>query len=162
MNGSGSFFCKANSEGEREAALDHLVCSKDCETRCRVDVAHMRQPQPDLGLGVQVKVFKTFEVVSSSIQRAAHPNTPGFFLARAGRRKKRRDREKESCFTPSLSCAGDVNSKRNRQKIGHTFEPEFDPFLRFTLGNGYATPLSASSSLSLVILELSDTKFCEP
>ena len=114
MNDTGSFFCKASSEGERETALDRLVCSSDCESRYRVDVANINQPQPDLGLGVQGKVFKTFEVVSSSIQRAAHPNTPGFFLARAGRRKKRRDREKESCFTPSLSCAVDLNLERNR------------------------------------------------
>jgi hypothetical protein len=34
-------------------------------------MAHVRQPRPDSGLGVQVKVLKTFQVVPSSLKKTA-------------------------------------------------------------------------------------------
>ena len=35
--------------------------------RCRTSMAHTRQSRPDSGLGFQVKVLKTFQVVPSSL-----------------------------------------------------------------------------------------------
>ena len=35
--------------------------------RCQANVAHIRQPRPDSGLGVQVKVLQTLQVVPSSL-----------------------------------------------------------------------------------------------
>jgi len=35
--------------------------------RCRANMARKRQSRPDFGLGFQVKVLKTFEVVPSSL-----------------------------------------------------------------------------------------------
>jgi len=36
--------------------------------RCRANSTHVRQSRPDSGLGSQVKVFKPFEVVPSSLE----------------------------------------------------------------------------------------------
>ena len=39
--------------------------------RCRANVAHIKQSRPDSGLGVQVKVVKTFQVVPTSLGSGA-------------------------------------------------------------------------------------------
>ena len=49
--------------------------------RCRANMAHIRQPRPDSGIGFQVKVLKPFSVVPSSLGRG-HTSAPR--LARTG------------------------------------------------------------------------------
>ena len=38
--------------------------------RCRANMAHMRQPRPDFGLGFQINVLPTFEAVPSLLGRS--------------------------------------------------------------------------------------------
>jgi len=41
-------------------------------TRCRANMAHVRQSRPDSGLGFQVKVLKPFKVVPFSLGSGDH------------------------------------------------------------------------------------------
>ena len=60
----------------------HPCRQKSAFNRRRANMAHTRQARPDLGLGIQVKVLKTFEVVRFSLGRV-HPE-----YSRARRPKK--------------------------------------------------------------------------
>jgi len=55
-------------------AWEYMVAS-----RCRANVAHIRQSRPDSGLGFQVKVLKTFKDVPSSLESGACRQISGGF-----------------------------------------------------------------------------------
>ena len=60
-------------------SVSRSICAKDAylmgqgcflwliDDRCRANMAHIRQPRPDSGLGVQVKVLALFQGVASSL-----------------------------------------------------------------------------------------------
>ena len=62
-----SIYTSVQLSVRKEAVLPLLVRPHMVLDRCRAIMAHIRQPRPDSGLAMTVKVFKTFEVVPSSL-----------------------------------------------------------------------------------------------
>jgi hypothetical protein len=61
-------------------------------TRFRANKAHVRQPRPDSGLGLQVEVFQTFDGIPSSLECG-----PGYSLRTRGRSCTRRTLGRTTC-----------------------------------------------------------------
>ena len=105
--------------------------------RCRANSTHKRQSRPGSGLGFQVLVLKTFQVVPACLgsgPRAPQPHTPKFLLGSGlGTPHLKPQRQRTSILVPQRQRI--PNIKPQRQRIPNlTPQRQRDPNLEPTAG----------------------------